>query len=154
MAVNQGYLVPPVAYSVPLKFNREGIKYSELSEREKEEYEEKFGDPTTEEAPEEIGSGALNKWLFNTDTVDKVLEHLMTDGIKVAGGDRIGKTIIFAKNHQHALFIEERFNKNYPSTVGPFCGSLTTTKARRRTSWTNSKNRTRRLILKSPFPLT
>ena len=120
MAVNQGYLVPPVAYSVPLKFNREGIKYSELSEREKEEYEEKFGDPTTEEAPEEIGSGALNKWLFNTDTVDKVLEHLMSDGIKVAGGDRIGKTIIFAKNHQHALFIEERFNKNYPEYGGSF----------------------------------
>ena len=113
-------MVPPVAYSVPLKFNREGIKYSELSEREKEEYEEKFGDPTTEEAPEEIGSGALNKWLFNTDTVDKVLEHLMTDGIKVAGGDRIGKTIIFAKNHQHALFIEERFNKNYPEYGGSF----------------------------------
>ena len=119
-AVEQGYLVPPKALSVPLKFNREGIRYSELSEDEKEEYEEKFGDPTTEEAPEEIGSGALNKWLFNTDTVDKVLDHLMTDGIKVAGGDRIGKTIIFAKNHQHALFIEERFNKNYPEYGGSF----------------------------------
>ena len=72
-AVEQGYLVPPRSISVPLKFQREGIKYAELSDREKEEYEEKFGDPSNEEAPEEIGSAALNKWLFNTDTVDKVL---------------------------------------------------------------------------------
>ena len=119
-AVNEGFLVPPKSISVPLKFQREGIKYSELSEKEKEEYEEKFGDPTSEEAPDEIGSGALNKWLFNTDTVDKVLEHLMNDGIKVSGGDKLGKTIIFAKNHQHAVFIEELFNKNYPEYSGKF----------------------------------
>lgn len=119
-AVDQGFLVPPKAISVPLKFQREGIKYADLSEREKEEYEEKFGDPTNEDAPEEIGSSALNKWLFNTDTVDKVLEHLMNDGIKVSGGDKLGKTIIFAKNHSHAVFIEERFNKNYPEYAGHF----------------------------------
>ncbi|MDA7728777.1 DEAD/DEAH box helicase family protein [Flavobacteriales bacterium] len=119
-AVEQGFLVPPKSISVPLKFQREGIKYAELSDKEKEEYEEKFGDPTSEENPDTIGSGALNKWLFNTDTVDKVLEHLMNDGIKVSGGDKLGKTIIFAKNHLHAVFIEERFNKNYPEYSGHF----------------------------------
>ncbi|OAD46015.1 restriction endonuclease [Polaribacter atrinae] len=119
-AVDQGFLVPPKAISIPLKFQREGIKYADLSDSEKEEYEEKFGDPTNDEAPEEIGSAALNKWLFNTDTVDKVLEHLMNDGIKVNGGDKLGKTIIFAKNHAHAVFIEERFNKNYPEYSGKF----------------------------------
>jgi type I restriction enzyme R subunit len=119
-AVEQGFLVPPKSISVPLKFQREGIKYAELSKKEKEEYEEKFGDPTSEEAPDSIGSGALNKWLFNTDTVDKVLEHLMKDGVKVSGGDKLGKTIIFAKNHQHAVFIEERFNINYPEYSGHF----------------------------------
>lgn len=113
-AVKDGYLVPPRAYSVPLKFQREGIKYSELSEKEKQEYEEKFGDPSSEEVPDTISSQALNKWLFNKDTVDKVLKHLMKDGIKVEGGDKIGKTIIFAKNHKHAEFIKERFEKNYP----------------------------------------
>tara|TARA_R110001606_G_scaffold94275_1_gene209182 strand:+ start:6258 stop:9704 length:3447 start_codon:yes stop_codon:yes gene_type:complete len=119
-AVEQGFLVPPKAISVPLKFQREGIKYADLSESEKEEYEEKFGDPTNEEAPDEIGSAALNKWLFNTDTVDKVLEHLMNDGIKVSGGDKLGKTIVFAKNHEHAIFIEKRFNINYPEYAGHF----------------------------------
>ncbi len=119
-AVSQGYLVPYKAYSVPLKFQREGIKYAELSDREKEEYEEKFGDPTRETAPDIIGSSALNKWLFNNDTIDKVLEQLMNDGIKVNGGDKLGKTIVFAKNHKHAEFIEKRFNKNYPEYGGTF----------------------------------
>ena len=63
---------------------------------------------------------ALNQWLFNKDTVDKVLEHLMTRGQKVAGGDRLGKTIIFAKNHDHAQFIAERFDANYPALKGEF----------------------------------
>ncbi len=119
-AVRDGFLVPPKAMSVPLKFIRAGVKYHELSEREQAEYEEKFGDPSTGEAPDEIDSAALNSWLFNTDTVDKVLDHLMTDGIKVQGGEKLGKTIIFAKNHTHALFIEERFNKNYPEYAGKF----------------------------------
>lgn len=119
-AVEAKYLVPPKAISVPIKFPREGIRYNELSEAEKAEYEEKFGDPTMGEAAEEIGSNALNTWLFNTDTVDKVLDHLMCNGVKTSGGDKLGKTIIFAKNHIHAQFIEERFNKNYPEYSGKF----------------------------------
>jgi len=119
-AVAEHYLVPFKAKSVPLKFLREGIKYKDLSDTEKEEYELKFGDPEGGEAPDEISSAALNAWLFNTDTVDKVLNHLMTSGIKVEGGDKLGKTIIFAKNHDHALFIEQRFNKNYPEYAGKF----------------------------------
>ena len=119
-AVTEKYLVPFRAQSVPLKFLREGIKYKDLPDSEKEEYELKFGDPSSSDAPEEISSAALNKWLFNTDTVDKVLNHLMSSGIKVQGGDKLGKTIIFAKNHEHAIFIEQRFNKNYPEYAGKF----------------------------------
>nr|CAA6829352.1 MAG: Type I restriction-modification system, restriction subunit R (EC [uncultured Thiotrichaceae bacterium] len=119
-AVKEGHLVPPRAISVPLKFVREGIKYNDLSAAEKKQYEEKFGDPTLEETPSEIGSAAINKWLFNDNTVDQVLDHLMKKGIKVQGGDKLGKTIIFAKNHEHAIFIEERFNKNYPEYAGKF----------------------------------
>jgi len=119
-AVKDGYLVPPKAISVPVKFIREGIKYEELSDKEKQEYEEKFGDPSTGELPDEISGAALNRWLFNADTVDKVINHLMENGIKVEGGDKLGKTIIFAKNHEHALFIEKRFNKLYPEYAGKF----------------------------------
>ena len=81
-AVADGFLVPPRAVSVPLKFQREGIKYDELSDEEKEQWEML---EWQEGAPEEIDASALNKWLFNADTVDKVLEYLMTRGIKVDG---------------------------------------------------------------------
>jgi type I restriction enzyme R subunit len=123
-AVADGYLVPPKALKVPLKFPREGIKYNELSDKEKEDYEEKFGDPT-QGAPDEIGLEALNNWLFNANTVDKVLIHLMEYGQKVEGGDKLGKTIIFARNNKHAEFIEDRFNKIYPKFKGSFLRIIT-----------------------------
>lgn len=119
-AVNDKYLVPPKAISVPIKFQREGIKYAELSDEEKLKYEEQFSDPVTGEFPDEIESDALNAWLFNADTVDKVIAHLMLEGIKVEGGDKLAKTIIFARSHKHAKFIEERFNLQYPEYHGHF----------------------------------
>ena len=118
-AVSDGYLVPPRAVSVPLKFIRQGLRYDDLSEDEKEqwdaiEWDEEGNVPTRVDPP------AVNKWLFNADTVDKMLEHLMTHGLKVAAGDRLGKTIIFAKNHDHAQFIAQRFDVNYPHLKGSF----------------------------------
>jgi type I restriction enzyme R subunit len=67
-----------------------------------------------------VNAAAINSWLFNKDTVDKVLQHLMENGHKVEGGDRLGKTIVFARNHDHAKFIEERFNHHYPEHAGHF----------------------------------
>jgi type I restriction enzyme R subunit len=123
-AVRDRFLVPPKAVSVPLKFQREGIKYDDLSEDDKDqwdalEWNEDGSIPDRVEAP------AVNKWLFNKDTVDKVLEHLMTRGLAVAGGDRLGKTILFAKNQHHADFIAERFNANYPHYKGEFARVIT-----------------------------
>lgn len=118
-AVRDGFLVPPKAVSVPLRFQREGISYNDLSEEEKEEWDAlDWNDDGT--VPNRVEAEAVNRWLFNKDTVDKVLAHLMTRGLKVAGGDRLGKTIIFAKNHDHAQFIGERFNINYPHYKGEF----------------------------------
>ncbi|MDT0677000.1 DEAD/DEAH box helicase family protein [Autumnicola musiva] len=120
-AVADKFLVPPKAIEVPIKFPLEGVKYKELPEKDKAHYEELFGDPTTGQVVmEEIDKGKLNSWLFNKDTVDKVLAHVMENGEKVEGGDKLGKTIIFAKNHKHAAFIEKRFNKNYPEYRGNF----------------------------------
>lgn len=123
-AVSEGYLVPPRGVSVPLKFQREGIKYKELTEEEKEQWDALEWDEDGN-VPDAVDSAALNKWLFNIDTVDKVLEHLMTNGEKVAGGDRLGKTIIFAKSNAHADFIAERFNINYPHYKGQFARVVT-----------------------------
>ncbi len=108
-----------VAVSVPLKFMRGGLRYDDLSEEEKEQWDAIEWDESGF-VPRQIDPPALNKWLFNADTVDKVLEHLMTYGQKVAAGDRLGKTIIFAKNHAHAQFIAQRFDANYPHLKGVF----------------------------------
>ncbi|MCW6037514.1 DEAD/DEAH box helicase family protein [Spirulina subsalsa FACHB-351] len=119
-AIKDGYLVPPQGIKISLKFPTVGIKYSELSPDEKAEYEEKFTDPETGEILDEINGTAINNWLFNDDTIDKALEILMEFGLRVDGGDRLGKTIIFARNHNHAEKILERFNKNYPHYNGKF----------------------------------
>lgn len=42
----------------------------------------------------------------------------MTEGIKIDYGQKLGKTIIFAKNHDHAEKILEIFNKDYPHLNG------------------------------------
>ncbi len=123
-AVKDGYLVPTRSISVPLKFQREGIKYDELSEAEQAEWDALEWDEEGN-IPDRIEATALDQWLFNQDTADKVLEHLMTRGLKVAGGDRLGKTIIFAKNQKHAEFIEDRFNANYPHLKGKFASLIT-----------------------------
>jgi len=119
-AVSDGFLVPPKAIAVSIKFHRQGIKYIDLSEEEKRNYEEQFTDPLTGEFPDEIDASALNQWVFNMDTIDKVLAYLMTYGIKVEGGDKLAKTIIFARSHKHAKFIQERFDKQYPEYGGHF----------------------------------
>jgi type I restriction enzyme R subunit len=118
-AVKDGYLAPPRAVSVPVKFIRQGLRYDDLSEDEKEQWDVIEWDEDGN-VPRQVDPPAINKWLFNADTVDKVLEHLMTHGLKVAAGDRLGKTIIFAKNHDHAQFIAQRFDANYPHLKGSF----------------------------------
>jgi type I restriction enzyme R subunit len=123
-AVKDKFLVPPQAVSVPLKFQREGIRYDQLSEEEKDEWDALEWDDDGA-VPDRVEAQAVNKWLFNEDTVDKVLEHLMIRGAKVGGGDVLGKTIVFAKNQDHAEFIERRFNANYPHYKGGFARVIT-----------------------------
>ena len=123
-AVAEGYLVPPVGVSVPLKFMRAGIHYDQLSEAEKEHWDSlEWSDD--DEVPTDIDPEELNRWLFNTDTVDQALKVLMERGHRVAGGDRLGKTIIFAKNNDHAKFISERFDLAYPEFAGSFARIVT-----------------------------
>jgi type I restriction enzyme, R subunit len=118
-AIKDGFLVPPRPVSVPLQFQREGIRYDERSEEEKDEWDALEWNEDGE-IPDRVEAAQVNQWLFNKDTVDKVLKHLMERGQKVAGGDRLGKTIIFAKNHDHAEFIVRRFDENYPQYAGHF----------------------------------
>ncbi|MCK9928826.1 DEAD/DEAH box helicase family protein [Frankia sp. Mgl5] len=123
-AVAEGYLVPPRTVDVPLRFQRHGIRYDELSDEEKEAWDEaEWSEDGT--IPTEVNPEELNKYLFNADTVDKALATLMTEGLKIEGGDKLGKTIIFAKNQAHADFIAERFDASYPHLRGEFARVIT-----------------------------
>ncbi len=118
--VDDGHLVPPKGIRVPFAFLQRGIKYAELSDEAKEEYETKLRDDETGDIPDHVDAAALNRWLFNLETVDQALELLMQTGIKIDDGERLGKTIIFARNHNHAEFIVGRFNIAYPQYKGAF----------------------------------
>ena len=116
-AVKDGFLVDFMSVETTLKFIQQGIVYDELSEEDKRAYEETFEDENGK-LPESIASSALNEWIFNEDTIREVLNILMRDGLKIDYGNKIGKTIIFAKNHQHAEKILEVFGKEYPHLNG------------------------------------
>ena len=116
-AVKDGYLVDFMSVETRLKFIEQGIVYDELSDEDKEAYEDTFEDENGE-LPESVASSALNEWVFNEDTIREVLHVLMENGLKIDYGAKLGKTIIFAKNHSHAEKIFEVFNKEYPHLPG------------------------------------
>lgn len=125
-AVDDGYLVPYVPIKRGTYILENGIRYKDLSEEEKEQLEKVFdyeAEETGSTQPERnIEGSEIFRYIFNIDTVDKVLQDLMENGQKVAGGEKLGKTIIFAYNHQHAQLIVDRFNELYAGTYGTdFC---------------------------------
>ena len=115
--VKDGYLVDFISVETKLKFIEQGIVYDELSDADREAYEDTFTDENGE-LPESIASSALNEWIFNEDTIRQVLHTLMTKGLTIDYGSKLGKTIIFAKNHTHAEKILEVFNREYPHLPG------------------------------------
>lgn len=116
-AVKDGFLVDFMSVETKLKFIEQGITYDELSDADKAAYEDTFEDENGE-LPERISSSALNEWVFNEDTIKEVLHILMTNGLRIDYGEKLGKTIIFAKNHPHAEKIFEIFNREYPHLNG------------------------------------
>ncbi|MDP8219821.1 MAG: DEAD/DEAH box helicase family protein, partial [Candidatus Stygibacter frigidus] len=114
-AIENGYLVPYHSIETRMKFLEEGIHYDKLSEAEREEFENTF-----EDGVKDISSTELNKFLFNNNTIDIVLQDLQEKGLKVEGGEKLGKTIIFAANKKHAEFIIKRFDILYPDKKGRF----------------------------------
>lgn len=127
-AVGDGYLVDYTSISRTTKMLREGIKYNSLSEEEKEQLEQvwEYEKAKNDLDPEcnyhrDINSNEMFRYIFNIDTIDKVLQDLMNNGLKVQNGDLIGKSIIFAYNHKHAVQIVKRFNVLYPELGPDFC---------------------------------
>lgn len=120
-AAADDHLLLPKGKQIDLGFIRRGIKFAELSEEEQQRYQETFAAPDGS-VPDEIDPKAINEWLYNKDTIRLVLQELITEGIQV--NDQVGKTIIFARNREHAELIVQIFNEQYPSYGGEFCQAV------------------------------
>ncbi|MEO8040122.1 MAG: DEAD/DEAH box helicase family protein, partial [Betaproteobacteria bacterium] len=123
-AVRDGFLVPPRAVPAPFRFLREELGYQELSEDERDQWDALEWDEDREVA-DRVERESHRRALFDRDNVDSMLTHLMRHGIRVAGGDRLGKTIVFAQSQAHARFIAERFQANFPQYGGEFARAIT-----------------------------
>ena len=129
-AVSDGYLVNYTGYKRGTAILKDGIKYSTLSAEEKKQMESIWEYEKARKALEgddyhrDIAGNEIFTYIHNIDTIDKVLQDLMQNGLKVQGGERIGKTIIFAYRHAHAEQIVERFNILYPEYGPSFCALI------------------------------
>lgn len=120
-AVKEGFLVDFHAFERTTKLLKSGLRYDELTKEEQEQYENLFADEDGN-LPKQIDGEEFRKRIMNIDTIDNVLQTLMNEGMRVNGGEKLGKTIIFAANHFHAEKIVDRFNTLYPELGGKdFC---------------------------------
>lgn len=119
-AIKNGYLVDYFPVENSTTFIDKGIHYDDLTAEDKKAYEDEYREGDFEENP----PSDINKFVFNKDTVRKVLEELMENGIKTDAGDKIGKSIIFAYNQKHAQFIIDTFDEMYPHLKGGFCARI------------------------------
>lgn len=120
-AIDAGYLVPFLPIEKTTKLLKNGLKYDDLSKEEKEQYDDLIGNPESEEAPKELDGKEFYERIINSNTIDKMLQTVMNEGLRVKGGEELGKTIIFAVNHFHAEKIVERFKALYPNKGDNYC---------------------------------
>lgn len=127
-AVNDGYLVGFTVYDRTTAALKRGVHYDELSPEEKAKIEDAFSE-SEEVDPNDLtgvvigseGSSVDKRNIINLGTIDIILGDLMKNGLKVEGGDKLGKSIIFARNHAEAEQIVLRFQHLYPSCGPDFC---------------------------------
>lgn len=118
-AVREGFLVDYTVLDRTTNLLKNGLKYSDLSNDEKEAYEEEFSEDGI--TPPMIPHDEFYRNVINLPTLDLVLNTLMSEGLKTKGGEELGKTIIFAVDHEHALKIVERFKYLYPEKGNDYC---------------------------------
>ena len=122
-AIKAGYLVDYYPVENSTTFIDKGIHFDDLSEEDRKSIEDQYKEEGISDFEEALPSD-INKFVFNKDTVKKVIEELMENGIKTDAGDKLGKTIIFAYNKKHAQFIVDTFDELYPHLKGGFCARI------------------------------
>jgi type I restriction enzyme R subunit len=116
-AVEEEYLVPYEVYTHTTNFLRSGIKYSQLTDEQRQQLEDDGEDPETFD----YEAAEVDRQVFNKDTNRAILRNLMENGLRETTGQHPGKSIIFARNHKHAVLLCELFDEMYPQYGGSFC---------------------------------
>ena len=116
-AVDDGYLTPFEVFEHTTQFLREGISLDTLTKEQIDQLEEQGEDP----AQYDFSSEQIDKIIYNKDTNRAILRNLMENGLRDATGQHPGKSIVFARNHQHAILLRQMFDEMYPQYGGTFC---------------------------------
>lgn len=116
-AVEDGFLTPFEVFEHTTQFLREGIRLEILTKEQIQELEDQGEDS----AQYDFSSDQIDKIIYNKDTNRAILRNLMENGLRDATGQLPGKTIIFARNHQHAVLMRQMFDEMYPQYGGRFC---------------------------------
>lgn len=123
-AIDDGFLVGFSVLDRTTAALRRGVYYDDLSSEEKEKFEDTYasGDGTEDFSGAVISAqGTRSRRVIHLGTIDAMLGDLMKNGLKINGGDRLGKTIIFARSHLEAEKIVERFQLLYSYLGMEFC---------------------------------
>jgi type I restriction enzyme, R subunit len=111
------FLVPFRVMAVSTKFSREGFRYGEMSPEQQAELEDQ--DPQAQQV--DYDSEDLDRHFFNRDTTRAIWRSLMDNGIREGTDSRVGKSIVFARSHVHAVYLAEVFSEMYPQYGSGFC---------------------------------
>lgn len=116
-AIADRKLVPFRVVAHTTKFLREGIKAAHLTDEQIAQLEDQGIDPNTLE----FDAKEIDDAVFNKDTNRVILRNLMDNGLRDADGQLPGKSIVFARNIDHARLLAELFDEMYPQFAGKFC---------------------------------
>ncbi|MFT3695702.1 MAG: DEAD/DEAH box helicase family protein [Kofleriaceae bacterium] len=114
---NPAYLVPFRVRAFTSQIRHDGLRYKDLNDSQREELEDQ--DDNAQQV--DYSAEDLDHHFFNKDTTRHIWRSLMDEGIRETTGGHVGKTIVFARNHIHAVHLAEMFSEMYPQYGSAFC---------------------------------
>jgi len=111
------FLVPFRVRTFSSQFREQGMQYARMSKEQQAQLEDQ--DPAAEQV--DYDADQLDRYVFNRDTTRFVWRTLVEEGIREPTGSHVGKTIVFARNHLHAVHMAEVFAEMYPQYGSTFC---------------------------------
>jgi type I restriction enzyme, R subunit len=111
------YLVPVRVRNFRSQIRERGLKYAQMDKQQQAEAEDQ------DEAAQTLAlePGELDGTYFNRDTTKFLWLALMTEGIRESTGSHVGKTIVFARSHDHAEHLATVFSELFPKYGSTFC---------------------------------